>query len=66
MSARPLTAGGGEATRYTFRLDRTDAARLDELAQRRGFSNRSEYVRALIADELASAGLNEEDASKAS
>lgn len=67
MGSQPLTPGGGRADRLGFRLARGEAAQLDELARRRGYQNRSELVRSLIAELLAGAERsNEEDASRAS
>lgn len=54
MGTRPLTPGGGRGDRLGFRVAQGQGAQLDEIAERLGYSSRSEYVRALIDRDLAS------------
>jgi metal-responsive CopG/Arc/MetJ family transcriptional regulator len=62
MGKPPLTPGGGKADFLGLRLAQGQAARLDKLAERLGYRNRSEYVRALLSEQLASEDHSQEDA----
>jgi metal-responsive CopG/Arc/MetJ family transcriptional regulator len=52
MSQKPLSPEGGEAASFKTRLPHRELERLDQIARKQGFPNRSEYVRAVLTERL--------------